>query len=498
MTKAVATPISPMVLLTMPLGSRFIAVHMPTIATPMLIRPLANCSRDRLPIVLRAFPRITIAVATAINPIPLLITPLGISCIAPAIAARDTAIPAKPLASSPHESLPICWTALPIIRTAVANAMRPVLLLIPFFGIKCIAPAMAAILTATPVSPRASSSQDKLPIVFTALARISIEILKAIIVPVTPSIFFFSASNIEPLAFPSLSNAFIANINSVISTPIAVKDETSFSESMLPISSNATASIPTAEAILMSMSALISFWYAFKHPLTSSRTPLMLAKTPLTSPKPFDKVLMNLRTPTSTAEKTPALAAPVMLPPASIFVIAFVIEDVTFTIRFHIVLRTLRILSKFNSASLDLIKEKNSFIFVIALLRKPTTLLTTIPKKLVSSAAFLTPVIHSPKEETPLPIPFTRPEKFLRRLITPRVTSFVTIITILITENKPLNADLTFAACSSLSLNFAVISRIRSVNLYNCSAVTGGNISLNASFIGLTTLINPLNAFQRA
>ena len=258
-TKAVATPMRPTALDIIPLGSKFIDAHIPAIATPILISPLANCSKDKLPIDLRALPTITKAAATAISPSPLLIIPLGMSCIAPAIATRETAIPANPLASSLHDSLPICWTALPIIRTAVAKAISPVLLLIPFLGINCIAPAIATILTAIPVSPLANSSHDKLPIFCTALARINTEILNAIIVPETPFIFFFIASNIDPLVFPSLSNAFIAYINSVISTPIAVKDETNFSESIVPIRSNATANIPTAPAILSNTLALISF-----------------------------------------------------------------------------------------------------------------------------------------------------------------------------------------------------------------------------------------------
>ena len=66
-------------------------------------------------------------------------------------------------------------------------------------------------------------------------------------------------------------------------------------------------------------------------------------------------------------------------------------------------------------------------------------------------------------------------------------------------ENIPLNVLLNSSACFPVnSLNLLVSSSTRSVILYNCSPVIGGNISVNASLSGFTTLISPSKEFQRA
>ena len=53
----------------------------------------------------------------------------------------------------------------------------------------------------------------------------------------------------------------------------------------------------------------------------------------------------------------------------------------------------------------------------------------------------------------------------------------------------------TLSAFSLLNFNFSVNSFTRSVILSNCSDVVGGNTSLKASLIGVTTLINPSKTF---
>ena len=63
--------------------------------------------------------------------------------------------------------------------------------------------------------------------------------------------------------------------------------------------------------------------------------------------------------------------------------------------------------------------------------------------------------------------------------------------------NNPIKVRLRFSDPSSLSLSFAVNSFKPFVIATNCSAVAGGNISRNASLIGLIILMRPSNMFLK-
>ena len=69
------------------------------IAPPRVTRPLAISLHDIPPMLLRALPIITIAVATPISPIALLTMPLGNRCIATHIPAIATLMDTRPLAT---------------------------------------------------------------------------------------------------------------------------------------------------------------------------------------------------------------------------------------------------------------------------------------------------------------------------------------------------------------------------------------------------------------
>ena len=65
-------------------------------------------------------------------------------------------------------------------------------------------------------------------------------------------------------------------------------------------------------------------------------------------------------------------------------------------------------------------------------------------------------------------------------------------LAISITENNPLKVLFNLSAVSSLIFNLDVSFSNPSVKFNNCLAVTGGNISLKASLIGVIILTNPL------
>ena len=65
-------------------------------------------------------------------------------------------------------------------------------------------------------------------------------------------------------------------------------------------------------------------------------------------------------------------------------------------------------------------------------------------------------------------------------------------LAISITENKPLKVLFNLSAVSSLIFSLDVSFSNPSVKLSSCFAVTGGNISLKASLIGVTMLTKPL------
>ena len=128
----------------------------------------------------------------------------------------------------------------------------------------------------------------------------------------------------------------------------------------------------------------------------------------------------------------------------------------------------------------------------------PTTLSTAFPKTSDSFIESLRLLNQSPNDPAVFKTPSRSPVKLPSNLTMPEPTFLIKVKPISRTENNPLKIDFTFSACSSLSFKLAVKSRIRSVNLYNCSPVTGGNISRKASLMGAITLIKPLNEFHKA
>ena len=111
------------------------------------------------------------------------------------------------------------------------------------------------------------------------------------------------------------------------------------------------------------------------------------------------------------------------------------------------------------------------------------SLMKNVPKAAVMLS------IASPIEDTPLPV---------RNLTRGSNTAVIACLPISRIENKPLNVVLSFSLCSLLSPRFSVNSLSRTVILYSCSPVIAGNISRNASLMGLTILIKALQEFQRA
>ena len=93
-------------------------------------------------------------------------------------------------------------------------------------------------------------------------------------------------------------------------------------------------------------------------------------------------------------------------------------------------------------------------------------------------------VNHSPKDPVKLNVPVNKPLNTPNNLNAASANVFNIVRTIFKNENNPLKVDLTFCAASSLNFNFSVNSFNPLVNPANCSEVVGGNISLNASFIG--------------
>ena len=105
---------------------------------------------------------------------------------------------------------------------------------------------------------------------------------------------------------------------------------------------------------------------------------------------------------------------------------------------------------------------------------------------------------YSPKFAVRLSIPLPAGKNAPTKSTIPPVTAVNACFNISSTANTPLNVLFRLLLVSSLILKFSVKSRIFLVISANCCPVIGGNISLNASLIGLAMLSKPSNAFFTA
>ena len=118
---------------------------------------------------------------------------------------------------------------------------------------------------------------------------------------------------------------------------------------------------------------------------------------------------------------------------------------------------------------------------------------------LVSLMESRRPLSQLPRDPLISMRPDPRPVMLLMSLIIPPATFLIAVAKMSRTANIPLNVDLIWGPYFSVhSLNVAVRSLTLSVTLINCSEVTGGNISLNASLTGLTMFIKASKAFLTA
>ena len=177
-------------------------------------------------------------------------------------------------------------------------------------------------------------------------------------------------------------------------------------------------------------------------------------------------------TPTNILISTPELRTSRMspFPKVSDIVLAILLKTLAipaliFVIIFQRPLKNPKVLLELESSKPFFSDWPNSFILSMALERKLTTLLITFPKKSVSLTESLKLVKKSPKEAAPSSNPPEKPLIFLNTSTIPFANDLTALKPMSNTENTPLNADLSLPACSSLSLNLAVKSRICSANL---------------------------------
>ena len=164
----------------------------------------------------------------------------------------------------------------------------------------------------------------------------------------------------------------------------------------------------------------------------------------------------------------------------------------------HIVCMISKKLSKLGILIFCVTIEKNSFIFNIAGVMKVVTFFTDFANTSVSFILSLRPLTQSPQEPVTSKMPSPNPVRFTTKSLTPPAIAFITVSPISRAAKNPLNVDFTFADCDSLSFKWLVNSLSDFVMLYKFLAVIGGNISLNASLTGFTTLANPSKAFRKA
>ena len=104
----------------------------------------------------------------------------------------------------------------------------------------------------------------------------------------------------------------------------------------------------------------------------------------------------------------------------------------------------------------------------IAFPRKPVILSTDLPNKLDLLIDVAILLIKSPRDPVISKILPLKPNNFPTSVATAETIFVTTLTPSLITENKPLNVDLSLADCLSFNLNFAVRSRIYSVIFSRC------------------------------
>ena len=222
---AAETAISPKPLAIIPLGINCVAPAMATRDKAIPVSPLMRLAQEILPIIPTALLNIITPVATAIKPIPLKAIFFGINFIAPTMAINDVAIPNRPLIKESQDKEPIDLTACPIITTAVAIPISPTLFTDVSLGIIFKAPIKAARATVIPTRPLANSSQDNFPIVATALdnirtaALIAIIDFKALFTPFPPPILFLITVIKLSFSLKPLLTTLLNTLNAVINIP---------------------------------------------------------------------------------------------------------------------------------------------------------------------------------------------------------------------------------------------------------------------------------------
>ena len=186
----------------------------------------------------------------------------------PATSPRSTPTPTNPLASPPQFNSDRSIQAEAntfIAKASITRPPAPFTICVPDMSLEAAtkAPVRPTILT----SPLATPLQLRSLNFFMAPARMATEIDIAIITPQAFVVF-----PIPPLILVNIAMEPSNSPNKAVIAPIATAN---FSESINERVSREAANIPTAPAILRRVPALRFCWYASRHPLTSSRTPLI-------------------------------------------------------------------------------------------------------------------------------------------------------------------------------------------------------------------------------
>ena len=243
-TKAAATPISPIALEIIPSGIKFKA---PAIAINALANPrtpLAMPSSDIDPASFKDFAMITKAAATPISPIALEIIFSGIKFKAPAIAINALANPRTPLAMPSSDIDPASFKDFAMITKAVATPISPIALEIIPLGIMTLLKNKESpyINPPTPARPLIIPSKSKPANFFIAEARIRMDKLMESI-----SVAAFAA--LKPYITPILLIALKATMSSVKAPPMATSALDNFSGSIEAKSIREAVNIAIATAI---------------------------------------------------------------------------------------------------------------------------------------------------------------------------------------------------------------------------------------------------------
>ena len=361
-----------------------------------------------------------------------------------------------------------------------------------------IAPTIAPIKAVTPVTPFATPFQSNEPSLTNADDKIRI----AVAIPIIIVAAFIAPTPITSI----LLNSAIAPINSPNNILIAVSDDVNLPGSILDKIKSDAARIPIADAILIRVPACIFCCQLFNESSTVPRTSFIWSINFIEPSKesviPFmyflipNKIVANkppLRISRSDFASPLLIASPNALP---IEAARVPIVFPTFWITPHIPFIKLKNHSKPDAETFAFIAPINSLNLSIADPRKPTMLSIALPNRFVSVIEFAILLTKLPSAAVMDKIPPLTPVTFPINVVMPETMLFIIVTPTLITENIPLNVAFNLGAFFSVnSLKPAVKFRIRSVMLSNCSEVVGGNISLNASLIGVMMFIRPSKAF---